>query len=111
MSKWNPEKWNLQIHTWDELLDAIIKRPGMFVGNRSIDRIGIYLDGYVLCARFHLPDWDDTYREFEEFVWEEYEIDIRRWFDVINFYSTTEQDAFDNFVKMVNKFRATQQNE
>ena len=90
----------------DALLDGIVKRPGMYVGNYSLERIAAYIDGFRQCARENVAGWEDDVDDFQEYVRQYYGNETHNWAMLIGFYEgLSEKVLFDAFVKRLQEFR------
>jgi hypothetical protein len=93
------------------LLDAIRERPGMYIGRKSLRDFWVWLWGYRF-ARLHmkvapLPD-ESEFERFDFFVCEKYRWhDVGGWAAKIAYYHRDDADAFDEFFKLLDEFRAT----
>ena len=81
-----------------ELLETILAKPALYVGNRSIEKIVAYIDGYAH-ARIERGEYnphDDLYRGFNQWVAGRLGIDTSHgWAEIISFMSGDEVAAFE----------------
>src|SRR5262245_15377378 len=92
-----------------DVLDAIRKRHGMYVGEPSINRLHAFLVGYTARlgrVRFALRDQDDFHGFYD---WVGGRLGFRnstsRWHNMIRSKSTSEADAFKRFFVLLDEFR------
>ena len=92
----------------DRLEDLIVKIcdfPELYIGKPSVDRLFAFLTGFLYqndSANDHCLDG------FTEFVAQKYRIKTdHNWSSIIQFFSNSEQDAFNNFVRHFEEFRKT----
>ena len=88
-----------------KLLNDMRIRPGVYFGKKSLDRLTAFLSGYMCCV--HERDGGSTVYlpGFQEFVSERYNIkSAQHWSNIITFFSSTEEDAFDLFYELLDEF-------
>ena len=92
-----------------EMLQEIKKRPGMYLGKRSITRLRSFLDGYMGAREdLGLPrtEQEKEFNEFQEWIQQRFNITSSHgWDSIILFYSADERDALDKFFELFEKFR------
>lgn len=92
-----------------EMLQEIEKRPGMYLGKRSITRLRSFLDGYMGAREdLGLPQTEQEreFNGFQEWIQERFNITSSHgWDSIILFYSADERDALDKFFELFEKFR------
>ena len=85
-----------------DLIHKISSYPELYLGKKSLDRLHVFLDGYLYgnaTANDHCLDG------FTEFVAQKYRISTdHNWSSIINFFSNTEQEAFDEFIRRFEVF-------
>lgn len=91
------------------LLKILQERHGVFIGKKSLDHLVTFVSGYIKC----IYDQDGVppifLPGFQEFVEMHYDISgnvhvFRHWSEIISFFSTTEEEAFDEFYKLLEVF-------
>jgi hypothetical protein len=92
-----------------EMLQEIKKRPGMYLGKRSISRLRSFLDGYMGAREdLGLPrtEQEREFNGFQEWIQERFSITSSHgWDSIILFYSADERDALDKFFELFEKFQ------
>ena len=90
-----------------ELLDNIKKKPGMYLGNKSITKLHMYLEGFLHASNI-LYGGERCLKFFKGFQeWTEMKYDItssHHWSSIIRFYSNDESCAFDIFYENLYEF-------
>ncbi|MEH2281949.1 MAG: hypothetical protein V7K90_11580 [Nostoc sp.] len=93
---------------YKEILGAIKKRPGMYLGRSSITRLDMLLRGYSLARREVGVPPTESEREFEGFqswVEEKYGIHSgQSWSKIILFYSVDEPEALQKFFELFEEY-------
>lgn len=91
------------------LLKDIQQRPGVYLGKKSLDRLVHTLSGYTLCMLEHGEIQTAEFLPgFQEFVAERYNIQsVHHWSQIIEFFSTTEEEAFDTFFELLSEYYGT----
>ncbi|MEH1898054.1 MAG: hypothetical protein V7K94_22680 [Nostoc sp.] len=93
---------------YDEILKGIKKRPGMFLGTRSITKLDMFLRGYSLGRKEVGVPPTEPEREFEGFqswVQEKYGINSgQSWSKIILFYSVDEYEALQKFFELFEEY-------
>lgn len=95
--------------TFFGLLEAIRKRPAMYIGRQSFQDFTVWLDGYCF-ARMHagvpLPD-EGEFDGFNAFVSDKYRWhDSGGWAAKIAYFYRDDAIALDQFFKLLDEFRA-----
>ena len=99
--------------TFFGLLDAIRERPGWYVGRKSLQHLHTWLWGFQF-ARMQvkatpLPG-EDEFAGFDFFLCEKYtRHDTVGWAAKIAYYHHDDADAFDEFYRLLDEFRAGNQ--
>lgn len=93
---------------YKEILGAIKKRPGMYLGTSSITRLDMLLRGYSFARREVGVPSTEPEREFEGFqswVEEKYGINSgQSWSKIILFYSVDEHEALQKFFELFEEY-------
>jgi hypothetical protein len=103
-----PELQELDESIYD-VLDAIRKRPGMYIAEPSINRLHAFLVGYTAGlgrVRFALRGEGDFHR-FHDWVAGRlgFGSSTSGWCNMIRSKSVSEADAFDRFYALLDEFR------
>ena len=93
----------------ETLLDDLRKRPLPLIGKKSLDRLTACLSGYIYCIYEKEGRVLEVLPGFQEFVERHYNLHnniyvFRHWTDIICFFTATEEDAFDEFYKLLDEF-------
>lgn len=89
---------NYEDNLYETLLE-IKKRPGLFLGEKSLERLYAFINGYNFYKKDNLLDG------FAEYVRNKYKIQTNRnYSDIIYFFTMTECDAFDKFFVLLDEF-------
>lgn len=89
------------------LLEDIKKRPGMYLGGKSIIRLTHFLDGigYALSYGDEQHADIDFLQGFQEWLQIKYDIpSTQHWSRILLFFAANEEDAFDAFYRHVEEF-------
>ncbi|MEH2343666.1 MAG: hypothetical protein V7K22_18805 [Nostoc sp.] len=93
---------------YKEILGAIKKRPGMYLGRSSITRLDMLLRGYNLARREVGVPPTEQEREFEGFqLWVEEKYGInsgQSWSKIILFYSVDGHEALQKFFELFEQY-------
>jgi hypothetical protein len=96
--------------TFYGLLEAIRKRPGMYLGRKSLAMFKAWLDGYnyARCELRAIHTAEEAeFEAFDEFVCEKYDWrDTGGWAAKIAYYHRDDADALDEFFRLLDEFRA-----
>ena len=96
----------INLKEWRELIDKILEHPRMYLGNRmSLDKFQCLLLGYRMYAINHGYEMEDDEREFNFYVQKKYDNYVFPWHMLIDLYSTTYEDSFDQLKKLIYEFR------
>ena len=89
--------------TLEELIIKISNFPELYIGKPSVERLFAFLGGFLYqndSVNDHCLDG------FTEYVARKYRIKTdHNWSSIIQFFSNTEQEAFNNFVQLFKEFR------
>ena len=84
------------------VIKTIISFPEIYLGKPSLDRLYAFICGYL-----HLNDEADDHclDGFNEYVSAKYRINTdHNWASIISFFSSSEQEAFENFIVLFNEY-------
>lgn len=91
-----------------ELLQKIKQRPSLYLGQRSLNHLQVFLDGYTFARRqlgVPLTEEEEEFESFQEWVEERFnQRDTQSWVKIILFYSEDESDALDRFFGLFEDF-------
>jgi len=88
-----------------KLLSDMKNRPGVYFGKKSLDRLSTFLSGYICCVSERDGEIGEYLPGFQEFISERYNIrSTHHWSEIIQFYCSTEEEAFDEFYKLLDEF-------
>lgn len=87
------------------LLQVMKERPAVFIGKKSLRYLSTYISGYIHC----MYDMEDVHPEFlpgfQEYIEKYYNVQkMKHWSEIIQFFSGTEESAFDRFYEHVEEF-------
>lgn len=93
-----------------EILDKIKARPGMYLGNPSVDNLFMFLVGYKTARReLNIEPTEEElkfYREFQPWLQKRFGIRTNHsWATLIQFRSMSEKEAFDRLFELLEEFR------
>lgn len=94
----------------NELMKHIKKRPGMYVGSKSLTRLGWFFEGYVMCAKEIGDDSYIIFDEFRDFVEKKYRVSEyktaipKSYVDVIMLFERSEESGVDTFFELYEQF-------
>jgi hypothetical protein len=96
-----------------ELIEKIEQRPTFYIGRKSIFCLRSFLYG-VFHANEHFED-GGLISDFQIFIENRYNLKgPQSWAEIINFYSSNEMEAVDNFFELFHEFlniKSTLENE
>jgi hypothetical protein len=88
------------------------KRPGMYIGKPSLSLLQAYLNGYV--AYHNEVNVEQNYfflPQFQEYIQKRFKIEsTHSWAEIITFYSSSDDAAFDSFYQLLDDFVSENQN-
>lgn len=88
-----------------DMLYEIKDRPGVHIGKKSLERLAMYLTGYVSCMVEMTNEITYFLIELQDYVSNYYEIDSDQyWVDIIRFYTLSEDEAYDKFYELLDEF-------
>ncbi len=91
----------------------IKKRPALYLGEKSLKKLGSFLEGYVTCRNEFDSEKYTYIEEFEEFVKKKYEKYLTKlktqksYVDIIRFMSMSEESALELFFELFEEFSKT----
>jgi hypothetical protein len=99
--------------TFYGLLAMIREQPRMLLGQKSLRVLDAWLHGYRYAkmeAGSPLSAEEDEFRQFDAFVCEKYRwLDTGGWVAKVAYCHRDDADAFDEFFKLLDEFRAAKQ--
>ena len=91
--------------SFEKLLVELKYRPGVYIGKKSLERLSAFINGYMYCYYKHNGGPSDYLPGFQDYIEKKYGIQSTHgWSEIIRFFSTTEEEAFDSFFNLVNEF-------
>lgn len=95
------------------VLDEIRKRPGLYLGQTSFQRLDPWLQGYSYGkeqAGASASEEETEFRDFDEFVQKKYKWhDGGGWAAKIQYYHRDDTSAFAEFFRLLDEFKAHKQ--
>ena len=89
---------------YDILLD-IKNRPELYIGKPSLERLYAFIGGYIYCETLNNSNYVNCLDGFNEYIAVVYNIKTsHNWSRIIDFYSTTDDEAFKKFYKHLDDF-------
>ena len=87
-----------------DLIQSIALRPEIYIGKPSLERLYAYLSGYM----YQNSDNNDHCLDgFNAYIAQKYNIcSDHNWAEIIQFFSYSECDAFNTFIKHFSDFTA-----
>ena len=96
-------------HSYQELLQQIQKKLGLYIGNASISNLYMFLTGYQFARRqcnIPISTEEREFQHFQPWLQEKFGLKISHsWSQIILFYSADERDAFERFFTLLQEFR------
>ena len=91
------------MHSLRDLIYSISKRPEIYIGRPSLERLYAFIGGYLTANN----EMDDHCLDgFNEFVSQKFHINTdHNWSEIIQFFSNSEQQAFEKFIKLFEEFQ------
>jgi len=92
------------------VFDELRNHYGMYIGGKDLNKLTTFITGYhynfYVETGLHIP----LLPGFQEFVLKHYKLSgnthvFRHWSSIIAFFSATDEDAFDTFYELLDKFR------
>ena len=91
-----------------ELLARIQKKPGMYIGSRSISNLFMFLCGYQHARdllEIPVTEQEEEFAEFQPWLQKRFALNTSAsWAKIILFYSTDESHAFETFFDLREEF-------
>ena len=88
-----------------KLLYKIKKVPGMYLGKKSLMYLYFYIQGYCMRKGEETNEHHAILPGFNKFIHERYGINsTHSWADIITFFEGTDEEAFDEFYVLLEKF-------
>ena len=103
--------WNEEDEIMDKFLDVlkqIRKRPHLYIGSRSLDRLDLFITGYLMCQSTDTPhrsSIDIVWKAFDDFVHKKYNTVLTiSMAMIIAENSPDDEIAFDTFFELLDEF-------
>ena len=86
------------------MLRHILKKPGLFLGGCSMQRLRAFLDGYLTCGRQHHLALDNSW-DFQDYVaWKYQAYGAQHWTSILRAHCTAEEEAFALLGDLLNEY-------
>ncbi len=96
-----------------DLLGKIKQRSSLYLGNRSLSHLHVFLDGYTFARRqlgIPITEQETKFEEFQEWIENRFnQVDTQSWSRIILFYSEDEADALKRFFDLFEEFLKSEQ--
>lgn len=88
------------------VLEQIEKKPLIYLGGKDIRILRAFIDGYLICDEENNREYSNNIIEkFKNYFWDIYgECSYFDFFSVLLNQCKSQEDAFDCFFKLFNKF-------
>ncbi len=103
------------IKNLNKLIEHLEKRPAMYLSDKSLKKLGLFLEGYAVC-RNELDEKNFTeLEEFQTFVEEEYKEYLtnlktqKSYVEIISLFSFGDESALQQFFVLFEKFTKTRE--
>ena len=91
-----------------DLLGKIKQRSSLYLGNRSLSHLHVFLDGYTFSSRqigIPVTEQETKFEEFQEWIENRFnQADTQSWSRIILFYAEDEADALNRFFDLFEEF-------
>jgi hypothetical protein len=90
------------------LTQHIRRRPAMYLGAKSITRLGVFVDGYNTCVQFHSIKENCKPSLWLFYIWvsKKFQDRSKNWPGIIlDYYDGNEELALDKFFELFDEFR------
>lgn len=98
---------NMTCEEFYKFLEDIKKKPGLYIGTKSLISLTYFLDGifYTLHYLNGQKEYPNFLEGFQEWIQIRFDItSTQHWSNIINFYSSNDVNAFDLFFELLNEF-------
>jgi hypothetical protein len=94
--------------TSSELLDEIVRNPGLYIGHPSVTRMKAFIDGYEFAAlKSDKVVRDELYEGFQEWVATRFKItSAHNWSSIIAFMGMSESGSFKLLTELWAEYQA-----
>jgi hypothetical protein len=87
------------------LLNTIKEKPGIHIGRKSLLDLWHFVHGYQHCLEEIEGKYPEFVPGFQEYIEDRYNFHgVHSWAHIIQFYSVTDESAFDTFYKHLDEF-------
>lgn len=92
-----------------QLLDALHAKPGMYIGEPSLEKLHTFVNGYLYCMNKRDNVVYEYVSGFQIFVEQYYQVFENKnfhhhWSRIISFFSSTEEQAFYKFYELLDEY-------
>lgn len=89
-----------------QLLIDIKNKPGMYIGEKSLDKLVTFVSGYMHCMNQRDKIFTNDFEGFQEFIEKNYDIYnnvhfFEHWSVIIEFFCSIKENAFDKFYELL----------
>ena len=87
------------------LLLTLKKRPLLFLGEKSLERLFLFISGYLHCMQETDNKIPSFLPGFQEFIEKRYKVTLAyHWSTIIEFFEPGREESFDKFYKLLEEF-------
>ena len=77
----------------------------MIIGAKSLNRLAMLISGYAYCIYRNEGKELCFFKEFQNYIQNKYNIQTsQNWSRIIEFFSRTDEEAFDTFYRLLDEF-------
>lgn len=89
-----------------QLLMDIKKKPALYLGKPSLQRLSHLITGYYLCLEKHGLLYEFEFFEgFQSFVQEKYKVTLtQNWANILEFYDGDGEKTFERFFELLEEY-------
>ena len=90
-----------------ELLDIIRKKPGLYLGKKSLHLLRAYMNGYLLGKAESIGDGEsDIFLDFQKYIEDKFSMSQTPygWVEIISSSCSSDEESFDEFFKLYDDF-------
>jgi hypothetical protein len=95
------------MNSLDELIAELKRRPAMYLGSTSIDRLSAFISGWTF-ARDNSSDIE-TLASFQRWVAKKFDVTTsHHWDHIIPFYCMNDNEVLSRFFELYEEFKKSQ---
>jgi hypothetical protein len=92
--------------SFDELIAELKRRPGLYLGGTSIDRLSAFIFGWTYAR--NSPEDLSTLKGFQQWVADKYGVsNTHRWDSIIQFFCMNDSEVLDRFFDLYDEFKTS----